>query len=218
MPRVVLADDQASVRHSLRRLLRRFFDIDVVGEAASGPEAVAIATGLSPLPDVVLMDVRMPHGDGIAATRELAAPPWHLPVLIMTTFDIDEYLFGAIDAGAVGFLLKTSRPEVLADAIRAAARGEGAVSPQVTRRVLSAAAGHGEGMAGLSPLALTLTGREIDIVRALCDGPASNKSIARRLHVEPATVKGHLKRIMPKVGVRSRSELVSWAFRNGVVS
>lgn len=218
MVRIVIADDQISVRQSLRKLLQVFADIHVVAEAASGPEAIEVATGLLPLPDAVLMDVRMPDGDGIEATRQLSGAPWHIPVLIMSTFDIDEYLFGAIDAGAVGFLLKSSRSEVFADAIRAAARGEGAVSPQVTRRVLTAAAGRRAPGTVLSPVVLALTGRELEIIRALCDGPASNDSIARRLYVEPVTVKGHLKRIMFKVGVASRSELVSWAFRNGVVS
>lgn len=217
MIRVLIVDDQTSVRASLRRLLSRFTDIQVVAEAASGPGALNAVEHLTPPPDVVLMDVRMPDGDGISATRELSAPPWQIPVLVMTTFDIDDYLFGAINAGTVGFLLKSSRPEIFAEAIRAAARGEGIVSPQVTRRIL-AAAQHPEPHTRLTPGALTLTAREIDIIRALCNGPTSNKAIAEHLHLETATIKGHLKRIMAKLAVTSRSELVTWAFRNHIVS
>ncbi len=214
MIRVLVADDQASVRTSLRHLLGRYPDIEVTGEAGSGPDAVVVAARHAP--DVVLMDVRMPDGDGIAATRVLAAAPWRIPVLVITTFDVDEYVFGAIEAGAAGFLLKTSQPDTYADAIRAAARGDGMVSPEVTRRVLAAVSGV-KTTSAASAVA-ELTGREIEIVRALGASPTTNEAIAGRLSIEPATVKGHLKRIMAKLGLGSRAELVAWAFRNGVLS
>ncbi|WP_167165800.1 response regulator [Brooklawnia cerclae] len=216
MTRVLIVDDQASVRISLRHMLERYADIEVVAEAASGPEAIDAVHGQAP--DVILMDLRMPDGDGIAATQILTAPPWNIPVLAITAFDIDEYVFGAIKAGAVGFLLKISAPDTYATAVRAAARGEGMISPQVTPRVLAAVSHTTRPASTISPDVRLLTAREVEIMRALADGPSSTKAVARRLNIEPASVKGHLKRIMAKLGLSSRAELVTWAFRNGVIS
>jgi DNA-binding NarL/FixJ family response regulator len=179
----------------------------------SGPDAVA-AVGLLH-PDVVLMDVRMPDGDGIAATRTLSADPDPVPVVVVTTFDLDEYVFGALEAGAVGFLLKSAEPEDLAAAVRAAARGDGMVAPAVTRRVIAELARRRRPPEAGAPH--TLTRRELEIVRALSEGQ-SNEQIADHLHLEPGTVKAHLSRVMAKLGVQGRVQVVVWAFRNGIAS
>jgi DNA-binding NarL/FixJ family response regulator len=209
MIRVLLVDDQLVVRRGLRVLLDDAPDIEVVGEAVSGPEAVAAVGVLHP--DVVLMDVRMPDGDGIAATRTLSAEPDPVPVVVVTTFDLDEYVFGALEAGAVGFLLKSAEPEDLA----AAVRGEGLVAPGVTGGVIAELSRRRRPPETTAPH--TLTRRELEIVRALSEGQ-SNEQIAEHLHLEPGTVKAHLSRVMAKLGVQGRVQVVVWAFRNGIAS
>ncbi|GAA3819074.1 response regulator [Cellulomonas soli] len=219
MIRVLVVDDQLVVRRGLRVILQDFPDIDVAGEAVSGPAALAAVQELRP--DVVLMDVRMPDGDGIAATRALATASEPVPVIVLTTFAVDEYVFGALEAGAVGFLLKDdAEPDDLAAAVRAAARGDGLVSPSVTRRVIAEFARRGSLVPadpGPGRGAEVLTRRELDIVRALSQGH-SNEQIAQHLHLEAGTVKAHLSRIMAKLEVQGRVQVVIWAFRNGVVA
>ncbi len=215
MIRVLVVDDQIVIRRGLTVLLDDFPDIEVIGEASSGPAAVAAARALEP--DVVLMDIRMPEGDGIAATRTISAADDPVPVIVITTFDLDEYVFGALEAGAVGFLLKNTEPDDFADAVRAAARGEGLVSPAVTRRVIAEFSRRRRPLVPSDAAATTLTARELDIVRALSQGH-TNAQIADQLHLEPGTVKAHLSRVMSKLGAQSRVQLVIWAFRNGIAS
>ena len=217
MIRVVLADDQALVRAGLSTLLGAEPDIEVVGTAADGDEAVAMARELRP--DVVCMDIRMPGRDGISATRALCGPGVEdpVPVLVLTTFDIDDYLFGALEAGASGFLLKDADPAVLVQAVRSVAAGNGTLDDALTKRVLRevverrqtqpVSAGRGTDL---------LTARELEIVLLLAQG-MSNDEIARELVLEQSTVKSHLARILPKLGVRSRLQAAVWAYQNKVV-
>ena len=215
MIRVVLADDQSVVRAGFRVILELAGDIEVVGECADGPTAVRLAGTLAP--DVVCMDVRMPGGDGLAATREISSGSASAPaVLVVTTFDLDEYVFGALEAGASGFILKDTEPDDLVDAVRRLARGQGLVDQAVTRRVIAE-------FARRRPVHATvdatdqLTARETDIVRLLAQG-MSNAEIARELVIETSTVKSHLGRAMAKIGVRDRLQTVVWAYQNGMVS
>ncbi|MFC8191944.1 response regulator [Cellulomonas sp. NPDC057328] len=214
MIRVVLVDDQAVVRAGFRVLLEDVGDLEVVGEAASGPEAVEVVRRTRP--DVVCMDVRMPGGDGLAATRRIVAErDGDLPaVLVVTTFDLDDYVFGALEAGASGFVLKDTDPADLADAIRRLARGEGMVDQTVTRRVIAEFARR-RPAPDPDDAAGVLTPRERDIVRLLAEG-MSNAEIAAALYVEPSTVKSHLGRAMTKLGTRDRLQTVVWAYRTGV--
>lgn len=213
MIRVVLVDDQALIRAGFRVILESADDIEVVGEASTGPDAVAVVRRLAP--DVVFMDVRMPGGDGLAATREISAAADPPAVLVVTTFDLDEYVFGALEAGASGFLLKDTDPEGLIDAVRRLAAGLGLVDSAVTRRVISEfARRQPPPVAG--PQVATLTPREADIVRVLARG-LSNAEIAAELFIEPSTVKTHLTNAMVKVGTRDRLQTVVWAYRNGLV-
>ncbi|GAA4699184.1 response regulator transcription factor [Nocardioides conyzicola] len=217
MIRVVVADDQALVRAGLSTLLGAEPDIEVVGTAADGDEAVAMARELRP--DVVCMDIRMPGRDGISATRALCGPGVEdpVPVLVLTTFDIDDYLFGALEAGASGFLLKDADPAVLVQAVRSVAAGNGTLDDALTKRVLRevvdrrqtqpVSAGRGTDL---------LTARELEIVLLLAQG-MSNDEIARELVLEQSTVKSHLARILPKLGVRSRLQAAVWAYQNKVV-
>lgn len=216
MTRVVLVDDQAVVRAGFAVILA-YEGIDVVGEASSGTQAVRVVRELRP--DVVCMDVRMPGGDGITATRELAghAAADPVPVLVVSTFALDDYVFGAFEAGASGFLLKDAEPEVLVDAVRRVAAGDGLVDQSLTRRVLDefarrrAPATHDAEAAGL------LTPREHEIVTLLCRG-SSNAEIAAALHLEASTVKSHLGRVMTKTATRDRVQLVVWAFEHGIAA
>lgn len=217
---VVLTDDQAVVRAGFRVILESADDIEVVGEAANGPEAVELARRLRP--DVVCMDVRMPGGDGLTATERIAAEPDAPAVLIITTFDLDDYVFGALEAGASGFVLKDTEPDDLIDAVRRLADGLGMVDHAVTRRVIDEFARRRTARApepnpqDAAALA-SLTERETDIVRLLARG-LSNAEIARTLFVETSTVKSHLSRAMTKLGVRDRVQTVVWAYRTGIAT
>jgi len=215
MIRVLVADDQAIVRAGFTVIVEAAGDIEVVGEAKDGYEAVELARRLRP--DVVCMDIRMPGRDGIEATRLLSDDAdGHIPVLVVTTFDLDDYVFGALEAGAAGFLLKGADEDTLVEAIRSVAAGEGTLDQKITRRVLSEFAGRRatpERRPGT--VAETLTGRELDILRLLSEG-LSNQEIATRLFIEPSTVKYHLAGLLAKIGARDRLQAVVWAFRNGL--
>ncbi|EWS79771.1 transcriptional regulator [Brachybacterium phenoliresistens] len=214
MIRVVLVDDQAVVRMGFRVLLEEHGDVDVVGEASGGREAVEVVRRLAP--DVVCMDLRMADGDGIAATREIVASrSGGTPaVLVVTTFDLDEDVFGALEAGADGFLLKDCEPEELLEAVRRLAAGEGLVDRSVTRRVIREFSRRRAPRAASAPPP-ELTPREAEIVRLLARG-MSNAEIARELFVETSTVKSHLTRAMTKIGARDRVQTVIWAYRTGL--
>lgn len=218
MIRVLVADDQPLARAGLTTLLGAEPDLEVVGTAADGREAVDLARKLRP--DVVCMDVRMPVLDGIAATRELAGPDVAdpVPVLVLTTFEIDDYLFGAFEAGASGFQLKDADPDALVRAVRSVAGGNGTLDDSLTKRVLREVVERRRTTPPVTAGRPTdlLTARELDIVLLLAQG-MSNEEIARELVVEVATVKSHLARILPKLGVRSRLQVAVWAYRNRVV-
>lgn len=213
MIRVLLVDDQAVVRAGFRVVLEAAGDIEVVGEASTGPAAVDQVRRLDP--DVICMDVRMPGGDGISATREIArlSPAERPAVLVVTTFDLDEYVFGALEAGASGFLLKDAEPEELVAAVRRLAAGDGLLDQAVTRKVIAEFARRQRPTVA-DPAVALLTDREADIVRVLAEG-LSNVEIARRLFIEPSRVKSHLARVMTKAGTRDRLQTVVWAYRNG---
>lgn len=212
MIRVLIADDQASVRRSLTALLERDGDIHVVAEAPNGREAVRQARATKP--DVVLMDVRMPGGDGLTATAELAGPDVEhpIPVVVITTFDLDEYVFGALENGAAGFLLKDTAPDELATAVRAAAAGDGLVSPAVTRRVIAEFARRRPTPVSTAPLP-DFTDREREVLAKIAAG-LSNAEIAADLFVEIGTVKTHVSRIIAKLGVRDRVQAVVWTHQH----
>ncbi|MFD7311921.1 response regulator [Promicromonospora sp. NPDC059942] len=213
----MLVDDQAVVRAGFRFLLEQADDIEVVAEASNGPAAVELARRHHP--DVVCMDVRMPGGDGLAATREIVARGSDTAVLVVTTFDLDEYVFGALEAGASGFILKDCEPEELIDAVRRLADGHGLIDQAVTRRVITEFARRTappRSAADEAAAAAQLTAREAEIVRQLARG-LSNAEIAQELVVETSTVKSHLGRAMAKVGTRDRLQTVVWAYQNGLV-
>jgi DNA-binding NarL/FixJ family response regulator len=224
--RVVLADDQALLRKGFRMILETEDGIEIVGEAADGADAVRLVELYGP--DVVLMDVRMPVLDGIEATRAIAqsAAGQRTRVLILTTFDLDEYAFSALRAGASGFLLKDVPPAELASAIRTVARGDAVVSPRITRRLLEeyaatlpdlAGSGAGAGADTSEHEALaSLTEREREVLLAVADG-LSNAEIAERLYVSEATVKSHVGRLLAKLGLRDRVQAVVFAFQSGLV-
>ena len=214
MIRVLLADDDALVRSGLRVLLSAEGDLDVVGEAATGREAIARARELHP--DVVVMDVRMPLLDGVAATREIVSWPRRPRVLVLTTFDLDEVVDDALYAGADGFLLKRATPQQLIDGIRTVFAGDALVAPAVTRRLLAAHARRRAPDRDRLTLADRLTEREAEVLRALAEG-LSNAEIAGRMWLSAETVKTHLKSILAKLGVRDRTQAVVWAYRTGFV-
>jgi DNA-binding NarL/FixJ family response regulator len=208
--RVVVADDQAIVRTGLRIMLDAQPDIEVVGEAADGHQAVLLARELRP--DVCLFDIRMPVLDGLAATRQLAGPGVADPlaVVVITTFDLDEYVYGALRAGARGFLLKDTGPELLAQAVRSAADGQALIAPSVTVRLLRAFAEVPAGRPAAQPIS-PVTAREEEVLIAVARG-LTNLEIADALHISLSTVKTHLASLMAKLNVRNRVEIAMWAY------
>jgi DNA-binding NarL/FixJ family response regulator len=211
--RVLLADDQHLVRAGLRLILDSEPDITVVGEAADGVEAVTVARRVRP--DVMLMDIRMPKLDGIAATRELTTGLVTTRVVVLTTFDVDSYVYDALRAGASGFLLKTAPPEELVRAIRIVAGGEALLDPAVTRRVIEEFS-HTQAREAPPPEYATLTEREREVFLLLAKG-LSNAELAARLYVSEATVKTHVARLLTKLGLRDRVQAVVYAHERGIV-
>lgn len=211
--RVLVADDQHVIRTGLAMILDAQPGIDVVGEAADGREAVALARALRP--DVCLLDIRMPGMDGIEATRALAGPGVEHPlaVIVITTFDLDEHVHRALRAGARGFLLKDDGPELLVQGVRAAAEGDALIAPSTTARLLAAFADHGTGPAPARPSA-PLTQREEEVLLAVARG-RTNVEVADELHVSLSTVKTHLASLMDKIGVRNRVEAAIWSYETG---
>jgi DNA-binding NarL/FixJ family response regulator len=207
---VLVADDQDLVRTGLTMILQSQPDIEVVGEAADGRRAVALARQLRP--DVCLLDVRMPELDGIEATRQLAGPGVDDPlaVVVITTFDLDEYVHGALKAGARGFLLKDAGPDLLMQAVRAAASGDALIAPSVTARLLAAFADTYPEQPPVQPID-PLTGREEQVVVTVAQG-RTNTEIADQLHISLSTVKTHLASVMAKLGARNRVEIAMWAY------
>ncbi|EZP29135.1 response regulator [Microbacterium oleivorans] len=222
MIRVLLVDDHAIMRAGFRMILEAAGDIEVVGEAGDGRAAVAAARDLQP--DVICMDVQMPDMDGLEATRQIVADA-EVPasVVIVTTFDRDDYLFQALSAGASGFLLKNAGPEELTHAVRVAASGDALLSPTVTRRVIARfTATEAEPPASLArttdaapTLPVELTEREVEVLRLLAQA-MSNGEIARELYIGEATVKTHVSNVLQKLGARDRVAAVVWAHRHGL--
>ena len=215
MIRVLLADDQALVRAGFRALLTAEDGIEVVGEAVDGEDAVSQASALKP--DVVLMDIRMPRLDGLEATRRIAADPAlaGVRVLILTTFELDEYVFEALRVGASGFLVKDTEPVDLIQGVRVVADGEALLSPSITRRLIEEFAARAK-RPPASDLLAPLTEREREVM-ALVAGGLSNEEIAAKLVVSPATAKTHVSRAMIKLAARDRAQLVVLAYESGLV-
>ncbi len=215
MIRVVIADDQALVRAGFRALLDSEPDIEVAGEASDGAHAVRLARQL--MPDIVLMDIRMPGVDGLEATRQIASDPELscVRIVVLTTFELDEYVAEALRSGAAGFLVKNTDPAELIRGVRVVAAGEGLLSPSVTRRVIEQFAMRTASPAQPSRLA-ELTEREREVV-TLAGAGLSNSEIAARLVVSPATAKTHVSRAMVKLGARDRAQLVVFAYEAGLV-
>lgn len=218
MTSVLLVDDQALLRMGFRMVLEAEDDLEVVGEADGGLAALAQVAALRP--DVVLMDVRMPGMNGIDATRRIVEQHPDSRVLILTTFDLDEYAFAALRAGASGFLLKNAEPTELVAAIRAVASGDAVISPRVTRRMLELFADHlpevGQTPSSVDPRLSELTPREVEVLRAVAEG-LSNGEIAEQLFLSEATVKTHVGRILAKLRVRDRVQAVILAFETKLV-
>ncbi|MET7284926.1 response regulator transcription factor [Streptomyces sp. NPDC005573] len=218
--RVLLADDQALLRSAFRVLVESEPDMAVVGEASDGAEAVRLAK--EERADVVLMDIRMPGTDGLAATRLISADPAlaHVRVVILTTFEVDDYVVGALRAGASGFLGKGSEPEELLSAIRLAADGESLLSPAATKGLIARFLAQGGADPAADPVRFerldTLTSREREVLVQVAGG-LSNDEIAERLEVSPLTVKTHVNRAMAKLGARDRAQLVVIAYESGLV-
>jgi DNA-binding NarL/FixJ family response regulator len=211
MTTVLLADDQALVRGGFRMILEAQEDIEVLGEAEDGAQAVDQALALHP--DVVLMDIRMPRLDGIEATRRLGEAASHSRVLVLTTFDLDDYVYEAMKAGASGFLLKSVPPGQLADAVRTVAAGDALLSPEITRRLIEQYVRRpNAGAPGLSEL----TERELEVLKMVAGG-RSNAEIAEELVVTGATVKSHVSRVLMKLDLRDRVQAVVFAYESGLV-
>lgn len=216
--RVLIVDDQALLRAGLATILGAAPDLEVVGEAGTGWEAVELAHALRP--DVVCMDVQMPEMDGLEATRRIAADPGLAAgVLVLTTFNRDDYLLESLQAGAAGFLLKNSRPEQLADAVRAVAAGDALLSPEVTRAVIARAIVSGSPIPGASvapdPAVAALTERELEVLRLVARG-LSNDEIAAELVLGRATVKTHVSNVLMKLTLRDRVQAVVFAYEHGL--
>jgi len=215
MIRVALADDHELVRMGLRALIDREDDMEVIGEASSGPEAIRLLKRLGP--DILLLDIRMPGMDGLETLRQIRADPALVDtrVIVVTTFEVDRYVFVALQAGAAGFILKDTAPEELARAVRVVADGEALLSPSVTRRVVSLFAQQSAVDPALDLSLDELTDREREMVAWVATG-SSNEEIAAALFVSPATVRTHVSRAMLKLGARSRAQLVVIAVRAGL--
>ena len=214
MIRVLIADDQELVRAGFHALVDAQPDLEVVGEAADGEEAVRLSR--LHVPDVVLMDIRMPGMDGLEATRTLVADPALEPVriVILTTFDLDEYVFEALRDGASGFLVKSTEPGELVHAVRAVAAGDALLSPSVTKRLVAEFAARAKQPHTAAELD-ALTDREREVVGLVAEG-LSNQQIAQRLYMSPATAKTHVSRAMVKLGARDRAQLVVFAYESGL--
>ena len=212
MIRVLLADDEPLIRDGLSTIIQASGHITVVGEASTVQQAVTEAQRLHP--DVICMDIRMPDGDGLEATRLIQQLDPTPAVIVITTFDLDEYVFGALEAGACGILLKDSPMDALVEGVQRAALGEGLVDAALTRRVITEFTRR---KMTITPDTSTLTPRELDCVVQLCRG-LSNNDIASELYLEPSTVKTHLSSAMSKTGAENRVQLVIWAFKNNIVS
>jgi DNA-binding NarL/FixJ family response regulator len=210
---VLIADDQELVRSGLRALLEAR-GVDVVGEAEHGRAALEAARALRP--DVLVMDIRMPVMDGIAATREIIASGLRTRVLILTTYDLDEYVYEALRAGAAGFLLKASPPDRLADAIRVVAAGEALLAPSLTRRLIEEHVRRPPPTSGVPDALSELTDRELEVLAWIARG-LSNDDIAQQLVVSLATVKTHVNRVLTKLDLRSRAQAVVTAYETGLV-
>jgi DNA-binding NarL/FixJ family response regulator len=211
--RVLIADDDHLMRAGLAELLSSDREIEVIGQASTGREAIARARSLAP--DIVLMDVRMPDLDGIVATRELSRVAPGVRVLILTTFEQDDYIFGALRAGASGFLLKRTRPEDLIAAVHTIASGESLLSPSVTRRVIERMAQQPTPEFGEDTKLRDLTPRERDVLELITTG-SSNQEIAAALGVEESTVRTHVKHILMKLNLRDRVQVIIFAYETGV--
>jgi DNA-binding NarL/FixJ family response regulator len=213
--RIVLADDQALVRSGLRALLANSNDLQVVGEAGSGRDAVAVV--IRTVPDVVLMDVRMPGLDGIAATRQITADPSlsEVAIIMLTTFDEDDQIFAAIRAGASGYLLKDAEPDDLRQAIRIVAAGDALLSASVTRKVMEGIVSGPAGVADQGRLS-QLTEREREVLAGVGRG-LSNNEIAAEIYISPATARTYVSRMLTKLGARDRAQLVVIAYETGLV-
>jgi DNA-binding NarL/FixJ family response regulator len=212
--RVVVADDQAVVRGGLRMILEAQDDLEVVGEAADGAEAVAQALSLDP--DIVLMDIRMPVLDGIEATRRLARAGGRARVLVLTTYALDEYVYAALKAGAAGFFVKTESPERLVDAVRLIAAGEALLAPEITRRLIDRFLAAAPPNAPPPTTLAELTSRELEVLRHIARG-LSNAEIAKTLYISEGTVKTHVARILFKLDLRDRVQAVVFAYEHGLV-
>ena len=208
--RVLIADDQTIIRAGLTTILNGQPDMEVVGQAADGQEAIALARRLRP--DVCLFDIRMPHVDGVEATRQLAGPDVDDPlaVVVITTFDTDDHVTGALRAGAKGFLLKDAGPDLLVQAIRAAAEGDALIAPSVTARLLARLADSAPTTHPRQPI-VPLTEREEEVAVTVTHGK-SNSEIAAELHISLSTVKFHIASLMSKIGARNRVEIAIWAY------
>jgi DNA-binding NarL/FixJ family response regulator len=212
--RVLIADDQTLVRSGFRMILEAQQDIEVVGEAGDGRAAVDLARALRP--DVVLMDIRMPGTDGLQAARQVLDQPNPPRVIMLTTFDLDEYVYAALRAGASGFLLKDVRPEQLAEAVRSVVTGDTLLSPAVTRRLVEQYLRRPPPGAGTTARLASVTGREVDVLRLIARG-RSNAEIARSLFVSETTVKTHVTHLFAKLGLRDRAQAVVVAYEAGLV-
>ena len=212
--RVLIADDQALVRSGFRMILEARDDLEVVGEAENGAQALELAQTLAP--DVVLMDVRMPAMDGVEATRRLLEAGSSARVIILTTFDLDEYVFEALRAGASGFLLKDVQPAQLVEAIRVVASGEALLAPSITRRLLDRFASLDTSERGAPPELDSLTPRELEILRLIAAG-LSNAEIAAELVLSETTVKTHVSSVLRKLNLRDRVQAVVLAYEAGLV-